>query len=354
MRCRYCFYADVAARRETASYGIMTRETAEKLVRRAFACADQSGVAFAFQGGEPTLAGAEFYRSFIALVKKYNSRRLPVSYALQTNGYEISDELIDIFKRNGFLLGVSVDGTREIHDALRGEGTFERAAANIARLKAAGIEFNILCVVTSQVVKRAGEVWDTLSNMCRYLQFIPCLDGFDGEARDYSLTADEYGEFLGEIWRRYERAYRAGHYVYVRDMNNYINIINGAQPEECSLCGVCGGYFLIEADGGVYPCDFYVLDRYRMGNINESSLVKLARGETATGFISESRALPDECRGCKWLWLCRNGCKRHRAAEFAPSGEALFGKTRFCGAFRSFFDEYYPAMERFAADIRKQ
>ena len=118
MRCRYCFYADVAAHRTTSSYGIMTEETAEALVRRAFEYAD-GDVSFAFQGGEPTLAGADFYRTFIRLAERYNTKKLPVHYSIQTNGYAIPDELYAIMRENRFLVGVSLDGTAEWHDAAR-------------------------------------------------------------------------------------------------------------------------------------------------------------------------------------------------------------------------------------------
>ena len=157
MNCRYCFYSDVMAHRETAVYPGMSIETLETLVRRAFRYAD-GPVSFSFQGGEPTLAGVEFYRALVRFERMYNSRGLPVHNAVQTNGYALSDELIDLFAREHFLLGVSLDGDAAAHDAMRpdrqGAPTFERIRGNIDRLIAAGVEFNLLCVVNELVASR--------------------------------------------------------------------------------------------------------------------------------------------------------------------------------------------------------
>ena len=146
MRCRYCFYADVAEHREIASYGVMTRETAEALIRRAFEFADGEAT-FAFQGGEPTLAGWEYYRFFIDTVNRCNIKRIPVHYAMQTNGYDVSDNLCELLRDNRFLVGVSLDGTGAVHDAARvdaaGEGTFRRVNETIAKFKKSGIDFFI-------------------------------------------------------------------------------------------------------------------------------------------------------------------------------------------------------------------
>ena len=348
MRCGYCFYADVAARREQADYGAMDQETMRELVRKVFLYADGS-VAFSFQGGEPTLAGLPFYRAFIGAVRQYNSRSLPVTYALQTNGYAIDDGLLDFFAQQGFLLGVSLDGTRAAHDGCRkdraGNGTYDRVRENIARIRARGIAYNILCVVTASLAAQGKACWDSLKEH-QYLQFIPCIDDFSGTPGAYSLSAEAYGRFLIETFGCYEKAYYSGHPVSERRFDNYIGILLGRQPEACGMNGVCGQYFVAEADGGIYPCDFYVLDRWRMGNIHESSLRRMVGSEAALEFRRSSLAFRDACAHCPWAFLCRGGCRRDR--------ESTDRKNRFCKSYTLFFDACYDRMQRLAEAVAKR
>ncbi len=349
MRCRYCFYADVSANRAVKSYGVMDRATMQALVRRAFAYAD-GAVSFAFQGGEPTLAGLPFYQEFVKLTRQYNTRNLNVSYAIQTNGYNLTDEMCAFLAENRFLTGVSVDGTREIHDALRldaqGEGTWDRVMEGIARLKRHGAEYNVLCVVTEPVARQGKACWDSLCGH-RYLQFIPCIDDFGGGKQPYSLTAESYGQFLIDTFDRYEAAFRAGRPVSERRLDNYMMILLGRQPEHCGMAGQCGLYFLAEADGGIYPCDFYVLDEWRLGNVNETGLRRMEACERARLFRETSLKRPERCAACRYLALCRGGCRRDRE----PWTDSLPGENRFCGSYRRFFDERLARMRALAAEI---
>ena len=351
MRCRYCFYADVSGRRAVKSYGTMSRDTMRALVRRAFAYAD-GAVSFAFQGGEPTLAGVGFYREFVDLARQYNARNLRVSYALQTNGYELSDELCAFFAENRFLLGVSVDGTREIHDALRqdarGEGTYDRVMQSVARLRRHGVDYNVLCVVTEPVARQGAACWDALSEH-KYLQFIPCIDDFDGERREYSLTAASYGQFLIDTFDRYEAAFYAGRPVSERRLDNYLMLLLGRRPEHCGMAGPCGLYFLVEADGGVYPCDFYVLDEWRLGNVNESGLRRMESCERARAFRAMSLERGEKCATCPWFGLCRGGCRRDRE----PWQNGMPSENRFCESYRRFFEARLPRLEKLARAVEK-
>lgn len=359
MRCKYCFYADVTSHRETKSYGVMSTDTLDKLVRRAFTYAEGS-VNFAFQGGEPTLAGIDFFRRFVELERRYNSRHIQVNNSIQTNAFELSDELIELFRQHRFLVGVSLDGPAQIHDLMRidarGAGTYATVTRNIDRLRTAGVEYNILCVVNGYIARAPREVWRALAPHT-YLQFIPCLDGFDGQTQDYSLNAADYLGFLKTTFDLYYEAYFHRKYVSVRTFDNYIGILLGQTPENCAMQGRCGVYYLIEGDGGVYPCDFYVLDRWRMGNINASSFHALSRSPIADEFRAQSHYTSPECAGCKWAGLCRGGCKRDREPMIpvtdAVTGEVRMrpGLNRFCEAFKEFFEYSYPRMEEIARDI---
>ena len=343
MRCSYCFYADVSAHREIANYGVMSRETMRQLVRRAFTYADGS-VSFAFQGGEPTLAGVDFYREFLEEVRRHNTRGLQVSYALQTNGYTIDDELLELFAKNHFLLGISLDGLPEIHDALRkdssGHGTWKQINQNIARIRNIGLEYNILCVVTAPVARSAKACWDALKGH-QYLQFIPCIDEFDGKFSEFSLTPELYGQLLIDIFDCYERAFDAGRPVSERRFDNYMSMLAGMQPEACGMSGRCGLYFLSEADGSIYPCDFYVLDEWRMGNVHEMSFFRMEKTEASQRFRDVSLKLPEACFSCPWRGICRGGCRRDRE----PFMNGVSCVNRFCKSYQMFFEARMPRMK---------
>ncbi|MBQ4598701.1 MAG: anaerobic sulfatase maturase [Clostridia bacterium] len=351
LRCRYCFYADVSAHREKASFGRMREETAHALIRRAFMYADDS-ITFAFQGGEPTLAGIDFYERFVSLVREYNTRGLRVAYSLQTNGCGLTDAFCAFFAKHDFLVGVSLDGTRETHNAARvdamGEGSYDRVICGIRLLQKHKVECNILCVVTEAVAKAPKAVWQTLAPY-GYIQFIPCIDAFDGEKSTFSLSAKSYGEFLIAVYDLYEAAFLRGSPVSERRFDNYLSMLLGRMPEHCGMAGQCGLYFLVEADGGVYPCDFYVLDAWRAGNICETSFARLAKTECMTAFRQMSLQKPSACRDCAWLHLCRGGCRRDREQIL---GEPL-GENRFCESYRMLFAARGARMAALADKVAK-
>ena len=344
MRCKYCFYSDVVQHRQQESMGRMSPETLENLVRRAMRCAEES---FAFQGGEPSLAGAAFYRRFGELVRRYNTKGLRVQNAIQTNGYDLSDELLDELKKGGFLVGVSFDGTPAIHDRMRldqeGAGSSGRVLESIEKLRAREIDFNILCVVNRYVAREPDAVFDSLSPW-GYIQYIACIDPFDGARSDYSLDAEDYAFFLKKSFDRYYEAFRAGRFVSVRNFDNYIGILAGRQPENCGMSGRCAQYYLAEADGGLYPCDFYVLDQWRLGNINEMSFFKAEKSPVAEAFRRASLYVSEACRACRWYGLCRGGCRRDRE----PFLDGLPALNKWCGAYKALFAYAYPRMREMA------
>jgi anaerobic sulfatase-maturating enzyme len=354
MRCAYCFYADVGKSREVRSYGIMDGTTLENLVIRAFEYSGKSPITFAFQGGEPTLAGLDFYRNLIDYQKRNNTLGAQISNSIQTNGLSIDAEWAEFLAINKFLVGLSLDGTKAIHDANRidaaGRGTYSRVKKAASLLEAAGAEFNILCVVTSALARHGTQVFDTLvGDGYKYLQFIQCLDGFDCSPSPYSLTSERWGDFLCSVFDRYYSAIIRGDYISVRPFDNFMELAAGLPPSCCGYNGVCECYFVVESDGGVYPCDFYVLDRYRMGNIRDSSFADLCRSEAATRFVAESEPVDGDCQACEWYNLCRGGCRRHRET---PSG-GILAKNRFCEGNKRFFTYALPRMRELLRYIKK-
>lgn len=345
LRCRYCFYADEAARRSTPDYGRMSMETLEILVQKTLREADEC--AFMFQGGEPTLAGLDFYRQLTELVKRYNVRGVPVQYAIQTNGMLIDDEWAGFLAEHHFLTGLSLDGVEETHDRWRldaqDHGTYRRVLAAADRLTRAGAEFNILTVVTAQVAKRIAAIYEDFRRRgFAYQQYIPCLEPLDGSegGQVYTLTPALYTRFLKRLFDCWHQDQKAGRFVYIRQFENYRLMLKGYPPENCGMGGGCSRQLVVEADGSVYPCDFYVLDEYRLGNIRQNSFEELEDSRDRLGILPRSRQLPDECRRCEWLWLCRGGCLRERE-PLPPEGT---GRLRFCASLKEFYRYMLPRM----------
>lgn len=324
----------------TKSYGIMAAETLEILVRNSLEYADNS-CTFAFQGGEPTLAGLNFFKQLVLLVKKFNTRNIEINYALQTNGLAIDNEWASFLAANKFLVGLSLDGPKDIHDAARfeanGKGTFTRVMNTAAILNRYHVEYNILCVVNSYTARHINQVYRFFKkNNFNYLQFIPCLDPLDenpGEY-EYSLTPERYTYFLKRLFDEWYIDMLQGKKISIRYFDNLVGVLMGYPPESCGMSGVCTTYFVIEADGSVYPCDFYVLDGWRLGNIYETGFDGLKNAEASVRFIEGSRYTDPNCRACKWLNICRGGCRRNR--EPFQAGKPVL--NYYCPAYKEFFD----------------
>lgn len=347
MRCRYCFYADEGQNRETALMGRMSSAVLHTLVDKALARAG-GDCTFAFQGGEPTLAGLDFFQDFSEYTARHpNPNRVRIRCAVQTNGCALDEAWARWFAENHVLVGVSLDGPKEIHDRYRvdtaGRGTYTRVAAALRMLEKYHVDYNILTVVTAANVRRAGQLYSYFKKSgCRYQQYIECLDPI-GEApggHDYSLSPSRYETFLKNLFDVWYLDMRAGRYVYNRYFENLMILLDGGTPENCSQRGSCSPQWVIEADGSVYPCDFYALDQWKLGNITEDSFEEMESRRQALGFIRWSERVPEECAACRWYPLCRGGCRRNRE----PVTREASGKNYFCSAYRGFLEYAYPRL----------
>lgn len=354
MACKYCFYADVSNKREVPSYGRMSHDTLEALVKKALAESEGS-VTFAFQGGEPTMAGFKFYQKLIEYELAHNHKGLEIHHAIQTNGILINEEWAQFFKEHRFLVGLSLDGTRGTHDRNRvmadGEGSFNQVWKTAQLLEQYEVPFNILTVVTKEIARNAGRVFDFyMSKNLRYMQFIPCLDPLGEERGDdlWSLTPKDYGDFLCELFDHWYMHVSRRDFVYVRFFENLVGMLAGYPPESCGMAGVCARQLVIEADGGVYPCDFYVLDKWKIGDINVDSFEEIERNRDETGFIETSKPIAKKCQSCHYFPLCRGGCRRDREPEL--DGEMSL--NYFCESFKQFYGYALPRLERVASTIK--
>ena len=347
MRCRYCFYADELDNREIRSYGKMSVDTMHTIVDKAMEYGDYE-CTIAFQGGEPTLAGLDFYRDLVAYVTAHeNPKKLKIHYALQTNGYLINEEWAAFLGENHFLVGVSLDGLKEIHDRYRldaaGKGTYQRVISAIRLLEKHQVEYNILTVVTAATARNGQKIYNYFKkNHFGYQQYIECLDpiGEEPGQHEYSLTPEKYGEFLKSMFDAWYLDMRSGTYVYDRYFENLMMIMAGQQPESCNMRGVCGKQWVFEADGSVYPCDFYALDQWRLGNIQENSFEEMDEKRDELGFIQWSMRQQEDCQKCRWFGLCRNGCRRNRE----PVTAEHTNRNYFCKSYQMFFEYAYPRL----------
>ncbi len=341
MNCAYCFYKDIAANREQAFLGMMSKELLEKTIKSAFDYAEGS-CTFVFQGGEPTLVGLDFFETAVALEKKYQKPGVTVSNCLQTNGFGIDEPFADFLRENRFLTGLSLDGPSEIHNKNRktnsGKDTFNRVMQTAALFKKCGADFNILSVVTGQSARYIEKIYRFFQKQSfDFLQFIPCIEPFGvGETPSpYALTPEKYGAFLIKLFDLWYDDLKKGHYVSIRHLDNWFSILLGGKPESCGMSGHCAVQFVVEGDGGVYPCDFYVLDEWRLGTIGRESFTAIQNSTAAARFIGASLAVPSECRACRWVFLCRNGCRRERGED---------GKYIYCDSLKTFFEAREPQM----------
>ena len=353
MKCDYCFYCDEAKKRITKSYGFMTERTLKNVIRKTMLHADGM-ISYVFQGGEPTLRGLEFFEKVIEYQKQYNKNRVYVNNAIQTNGYALNEEWAKFFKENHFLVGFSLDGTKENHDLYRhnteGEGTYDRILKSINLMDAYGVDYNILTVVTKDTAEHISEIYKEYQTRgWNYQQYIACLDPL-GEERGknpYALTPVQYGSFLIELFQLWYEDWKKKKQPYIRQFDNYIGILMGYQPESCDQRGSCGVQTVVEADGSVYPCDFYMLDEYYLGNLNEHRIEDIERMRKEIGFIERSEKVSEECRKCQYYRICRGGCQRNRERN-SYSGEY---ENYFCSGYKMFFDACLEQLKEIAREV---
>ena len=349
MRCDYCFYADEMNSRKQASYGMMPDKVMEQVIKKALAKATKK-CTFLFQGGEPALAGLPFYEKWISYEKKYNKNHVQIAHALQTNGCLINEDWCRFFARHQFLIGLSIDGVKATHNAFRkgpqGEDTYFKALDAAARLRSFGVDFNVLTVVTKKTAAKIHRIYESYKHQgFVWQQYIACLDPLHAQpgSMEYSLTPEIYGKFLTDLFRLWSIDLQNGSQPYIRQFENYIGILLGYEPECCEQRGICSFQNVVEADGSVYPCDFYVLDEYKLGNLLTDDFAMIEERQQQSSFFEQLKHSSDKCAACKNFFLCRSGCRRHREQP-----GAAYGQNYFCRSYQMFFDACLPEMEKIA------
>ena len=350
LRCKYCFYEDEAQNRSQHSMGVMTEDLADSLIQQVFEAIDPDGrVSFAFQGGEPTIAGLPFFQHFVGTVKQYRPAGVQVSFAIQTNGTLLNDEWARFLKAENFLVGLSLDGYRNCHEAFRvdaeGNSTWKQVLKAKKLLEQYRVDYNALCVVTGLCASQPEQAYKSLKNLgFQFIQFIACLDpiGHPRGQEPWSLTPEAYGTFLCRLFDLWYQDWSAGDYHSIRLFDDYIHILLGDGASTCATCGKCGSYLVIEGDASVYPCDFYVLDHWRMGSLQEMNVDKLFASPQNAAFLQGGSVKPKECSGCPYCRICNSGCKNDWYTDETGT------HNYFCPSYRALLDHSLPRMLKIA------
>lgn len=341
LSCEYCFYRDVSEHRENMHFDLMKLKTAETLIKKALDFADGDSVAFAFQGGEPTLSGLDFFKFFTNTVNELNTKNSAIFYSIQTNGTLIDSDWAEFFKANNFLVGLSLDGDldgNKFRKKPSGQNSFYRILSTAQLLKKYDVDFNILTVLTGYCAENGEKIYRYFrSKGFKFLQFIPCLRPFGSvESSELYMTSEQYADFLIKVFNLYVKDYVRGNYISIRYFDNLVRLFLGQPSEQCGMMGHCTHQFVSEANGNIYPCDFYCTDEYLLGNIRTHAFKELSECDAAKKFILESLAVPERCKGCKVYPLCRaGGCKRTKES------------ADYCKAYKKFFESCLPLFRVF-------
>ncbi len=313
--CSYCFYLD----READPYKAlparrMAIETLERLVDT-YLFYSYPNATFAFQGGEPTLAGLDFFEKLVEFQKRYGRDGHNISNALQTNAILLDDDWAQLFREYNWLLGVSLDGPEEINDTYRfnkaGRGTWKQVMRGVECLQKNKVDFNILCVLSQANVEKPRELYKFYKSIgVDNIQFIPLAE-FDGEGNrlPFTITAEQYGHFLVEmfdLWWPDRRKMR------IRFFDNIAEAVAGMKPGSCTMHETCDSYVVVEYNGDIYPCDFFVESGWKIGNIGLDSWSEVARRTRRYSFAQKKTLAHPECQICEWQSICHGGCPKFR------------------------------------------
>jgi uncharacterized protein len=372
--CKYCFYLEkekLYPSRPGHSDWKMADDVLESYVRQYIEAQAADTISFAWQGGEPTLLGVDYFRRVVELQAKYaNGKR--IENAFQTNGVLLDDEWGEFLAANKFLVGLSIDGPRELHDRYRvdkgGQPTFGRVLAGLNMLKKHAVEFNTLTVVGRHNSRQPLEVYRFLREIgSGYMQFIPVVervarnvddsdlvliapsDSASARVSEWSVEPLEYGKFLCTIFDEWVRNDVACYYVQIFDVA--LETWLGLPASLCVFRETCGSAMAMEHNGDLYSCDHFVYPENKLGNIMDSPLESLVTSAQQTKFGLDKRdSLPRFCRECDVRFACNGECPKRRFIH-TPDGEA--GLNYLCAGYKLFFHHVDPYMRFMAGELRQ-
>ncbi|MCS7310389.1 MAG: anaerobic sulfatase maturase [Armatimonadetes bacterium] len=351
--CQYCFYL----RKEALYPGVssrMSEEVLEAFTREYLQAQCVPEVHFTWQGGEPTLLGLDFFRRAVQLQRQYARPDVTVYNALQTNGVLLDDEWCRFLKENCFLVGLSLDGPKDLHDAYRvdkrGRATFDKVYRALKLLQKHKVEYNVLCVVNRLNSQHPLRVYRFFRREgVRFIQFIPAVEPTpEGGVTEWTVPSQAWGEFLCAVFDEWVR--RDVGRVFVQHFDVALEAWLGMEPSLCVHARTCGGCLAMERNGDLFSCDHYVSPHYFLGNIREMPLAQMVASPFQRQFGRDKwERLPRYCRECEVLFVCHGGCPKDRFAH-TPDGEE--GLNYLCEGYKRFFTHIAPYMREMARLIR--
>ncbi len=355
LACGYCFYLPKKALYPQSRFR-MPDTILEAYIQQTIEGHLVPEVTFAWQGGEPTLLGRAFFKKALELQKKYCKPGMVIRNTLQTNGILLDQMWCRFLRQNNFLVGISIDGPGELHDALRkdnsGKGTFDRAMKGLSLLKKHGVEYNILCTVNSANGEYPLEVYRFFRDEigARFIQFIPVVarDEKTGEVTAWSVRHAQYGRFLNGVFDEWVRHDVAN--VYIQHFDTALANWYGEPHGICVFSPACGQAMVIEHTGDIYSCDHFVDRDHLLGNIMTNPVAELVNSPRQRQFGREKQdGLPGFCRKCRFLFACRGECPKNRFIR-TPDDES--GLNYLCEGYQLFFDHISEPMKFMVQELR--
>jgi uncharacterized protein len=372
--CEYCFFLSKEMLYPGSRFRMADDLLEAYIGQLVEAHAQSPFVTIAWQGGEPTLMGLDFFRRSIELTQAALGPGQRAEHTIQTNGTLIDEEWAAFFAENNFLVGLSIDGPRRLHDAYRvnkgGKGSFDEVIRGLGHLRAAGVEWNALTTINAANAEHGRDVYRFLRDECgaTFVQFIPIIERLAAEDEGWtswrdrplyvqegnrvsgrSVTADQYGRFLIDVFEEWVRRDVASVYVQMFDvaLANWF----GEPPSLCIHSETCGLALALEHNGDLYSCDHFVEPRHRLGNIRETKMLELVASQQQRRFGLDKRdTLPQYCLECDVRFACHGGCPKDRFIA-TPGGEP--GLNYLCEGYKAFFHHIGPAMELMCERLRE-
>jgi uncharacterized protein len=352
LRCEYCFYIEHLEKERPTPR--MSEETLKTMIKTYMNTDQNKQYAFGWQGGEPTLMGLNFFMKVVEFQLKYAPPGSSISNGLQTNATLITEEFAKFLGEYKFLLGVSLDGPKEFHDYYRKTvgmtPTYDSVLRGIENLRKHKVEFNILSLVNNITVKKAKEIYTFhRDNQYLFQQYIPCVE-FDekGQLKPFSITGKEWGLFLTELFNEWIK--QDVNRVSIRLFDSIMEFLVYGRYNVCYMQDNCVQYFVVEYDGGVYPCDFFVQENLLLGNVNNNSWEELVNSETYHSFGIQKSNWNEECNLCPYLSLCHGDCQKFRYG--APSTAKML--SNLCQGWKIFYTRTLPRFKIIADNFKKE
>jgi uncharacterized protein len=352
LRCAYCFYT--GRQSQTGPHPRMSDEVLERMISGYMRSRQAQAYTFSWQGGEPALMGVAFFKKVVNLQMQYGAPGALVCNGFQTNATLITDELAEFLAQYKFLFGVSLDGPAQLHDHYRktrsGAPSHAAVLKGIERLQRYGVEYNVLALVNDSTVKQPRSIYGYFKNLgLLHQQYVPCVE-FDaaGQLMPYSVTAQEWGEFLCELFDRWISD-DVGR-VSIRLFDSILEYLVSGKRNSCTMGTDCRQYFVVEYDGSVYLCDFFVRDELRLGNIHSNGWRELLQAAAYRRFGLEKTNFCSECRSCSWLEFCQGDCQKFRPRATSE----VNARSVLCEGWQAFYSHALPRLRPIAEEIRKQ